>query len=156
VATISYNLTVNKILSFPKIPQNIVNPKSRFKTAGKLHLTIHGAKNLGTRIGVDKADPYCFVKFGNSHFRTRTVEDDRNPVWNREFDFDIPDLYSNLTISVYDEDLSNNDDFLGNICIPVLDMKNGEQIDYQLKSKYLDDFLDSSIDAVFRRMGTSA
>ena len=43
--------------------------------------------------------------------------------WNRVFYLDITELYQNLFITLYDEDENDADDFMGKLCVPILEMK---------------------------------
>ena len=92
-------------------------------------MTIHHAKNLpnADKITLGKSDPYCFVNLGRTRFRTCTIERNLNPVWERTFYFDIEDLYHNLVITLFDQDQSGEDDFLGRICLPVQDIIDGKK-----------------------------
>ena len=46
----------------------------------------------------------------------------------------MKDLFHDLIISVFDEDKSSADDFLGRICIPIANIQNNHNIEYQLKT----------------------
>uniref|UniRef100_A0A7N0T6G0 phosphoinositide phospholipase C n=1 Tax=Kalanchoe fedtschenkoi TaxID=63787 RepID=A0A7N0T6G0_KALFE len=58
--------------------------------------------------------------------RTRIIEDDWNPVWNEEFTFPltVPEL-ALLQIEVREYDRSDKDDFGGQTCLPVSDLRPG-------------------------------
>ncbi|KAI3419474.1 Phosphoinositide phospholipase C [Psidium guajava] len=58
--------------------------------------------------------------------RTRTLEDDWTPVWNEEFEFPLtaPEL-ALLRIEVHDYDFSEKDDFGGQTCLPVRELRRG-------------------------------
>lgn len=58
--------------------------------------------------------------------RTRIIEDDWNPVWNEEFTFPltVPEL-ALLMIEVREYDRSDKDDFGGQTCLPVSDLRPG-------------------------------
>ena len=45
----------------------------------------------------------------------------------RTFYFDIEDLYHNLVITLFDQDQSGEDDFLGRICLPIQDIQDGKK-----------------------------
>lgn len=65
-----------------------------------------------------------------------------NPQWNRTFYFDIEDLYHNLVLSIYDQDLSGKDDFLGRICLPLQNIQDGRLTEYRLKTKNCDSYFE--------------
>lgn len=58
--------------------------------------------------------------------KTRIIGDDWAPVWNEEFTFPltVPDL-ALLRIEVYEYDMSEKDDFGGQTCLPVSELKTG-------------------------------
>lgn len=58
--------------------------------------------------------------------KTKTVQDKWIPTWNEEFEFPltVPEL-ALLRIEVHEYDLSDNDDFAGQTCLPVLELKTG-------------------------------
>lgn len=58
--------------------------------------------------------------------KTKTKEDDWNPVWGEEFTFPltVPEL-ALLRIEVHEYDVSEKDDFAGQICLPVRELRSG-------------------------------
>lgn len=58
--------------------------------------------------------------------KTKPIEDDWNPVWNEEFTFPltVPEL-ALLRIEVHEYDMSEKDDFGGQTCLPVAELKPG-------------------------------
>jgi len=85
------------------------------------------------------------MDLGNQRFRSRTIYKTVNPEWERVFYFDITELYQNLFITLYDEDENDADDFMGRLCIPILEMKQNEKMEYRLKAKQLDKFHQGSL-----------
>ena len=65
--------------------------------------------------------------------------------WERVFYFDIRELYQNLFITLYDEDENDADDFMGKLCVPILEMKQDKKVEYRLKHKNLDKFHQGTI-----------
>lgn len=57
---------------------------------------------------------------------TKEVDDNWNPVWNEEFEFPlaVPEL-ALLRIEIYEYDMSERDDFGGQTCLPVSDLRTG-------------------------------
>mmetsp|Transcript_95162 Transcript_95162/g.269366 ORF Transcript_95162/g.269366 Transcript_95162/m.269366 type:complete len:138 (-) Transcript_95162:265-678(-) len=86
--------------------------------AQKVQIVIHAAKNVPNRDGswfTGVSDPYCVVSMPNKSeplCRTKTINDNLNPVWNESFIVDY-DGQSSLTFSVWDSDWGKEDDFLG-------------------------------------------
>ena len=58
--------------------------------------------------------------------KTRTVEDNWSPTWNEVFEFrlTVPEL-ALLRIEVHEYDMSEKDDFGGQTCIPVSELRSG-------------------------------
>lgn len=57
---------------------------------------------------------------------TRTKQDDWSPVWDEEFIFPltVPEL-ALLRVEVNEHDISRNDDFAGQNCLPVWELRPG-------------------------------
>lgn len=58
--------------------------------------------------------------------KTKIKEDNWTPVWNEEFTFPlaVPEL-AFLRIEVHDYNMSEKDDFAGQICLPVSELRPG-------------------------------
>lgn len=58
--------------------------------------------------------------------KTKTIEDNWTPVWNEEFEFPltVPEL-ALLRIEVHEFDISDKDDFGGQTCLPIWELKTG-------------------------------
>ena len=58
--------------------------------------------------------------------KTRTLEDSWIPFWNEEFEFPltVPEL-ALLRIEVHEYDMSEKDDFGGQTCLPVWELREG-------------------------------
>lgn len=65
------------------------------------------------------SDPYVKLQLGKQRFKTKVVKKCLNPSWCEEFAFRVDDLKEELLISVLDEDKYFNDDFVGQIKVPV-------------------------------------
>lgn len=57
---------------------------------------------------------------------TKRIEDNWTPVWNQEFTFPltVPEL-ALLRVEVHEYDMSEKDDFAGQTCLPVSELKPG-------------------------------
>ena len=108
-----------------------------------LRVAIDSAKSLRNADGFgDLSDPYAIVLLNNNEIcRTLTIHDNLSPSW--DFDKDVhltmEDLgpYKNwsdctLSVEVYDEDISSDDDFLGCVTFTGADlmtvMEGGRQV----------------------------
>ncbi|CAN4085165.1 unnamed protein product [Withania somnifera] len=58
--------------------------------------------------------------------KTRIIEDDWGPIWGEEFKFPltVPEL-ALLRIEVREYDMSDKDDFGGQTCLPVSELRSG-------------------------------
>lgn len=58
--------------------------------------------------------------------KTRPIEDDWVPTWNDEFEFPltVPEI-ALLRVEVHEYDMSEIDDFGGQTCIPVSELRTG-------------------------------
>ncbi|CAN1260128.1 C2 and GRAM domain-containing protein At1g03370 [Linum perenne] len=65
------------------------------------------------------SDPYVKLQLGKQRFKTKVVKKNLNPTWGEEFSFKVEDLKEELVISVLDEDKYFNDDFVGQLKVPV-------------------------------------
>ncbi|KAL8461719.1 hypothetical protein ACS0TY_032995 [Phlomoides rotata] len=65
------------------------------------------------------SDPYVKLQLGKQRCRSKVVKKCLNPSWCEEFTFKVDDLKEELLISVLDEDKYFNDDFIGQIKVPV-------------------------------------
>ena len=79
------------------------------------------------------SDPYCMIRVGTHNFRTRTISETLNPVWN--YSLRVYELVDDVTaplrlyretcgqetlhLQVWDEDTFSTDDFLGEVSIPL-------------------------------------
>ncbi|KAL3521797.1 hypothetical protein ACH5RR_014631 [Cinchona calisaya] len=65
------------------------------------------------------SDPYVKLVLGKQRFKTKVVKKCLNPSWCEEFSFRVDDLKEEVVISVLDEDKYFNDDFVGQIKVPI-------------------------------------
>lgn len=58
--------------------------------------------------------------------KTKTLEDDWVPCWNDEFEFPltVPEL-ALLRVEVHEYDMSEKDDFGGQTCLPISELRSG-------------------------------
>ena len=77
------------------------------------------AKNLLAIDSKGSSDPYVRLQLGKQKFKTKVMKKSLNPQWDEEFSFRVDDLNEELVVSVMDEDKYFNDDFVGQVRIPV-------------------------------------
>ncbi|XP_021902293.1 C2 and GRAM domain-containing protein At1g03370 [Carica papaya] len=92
----------------------------------KLQVRVIEARNLPAMDLNGFSDPYVRLQLGKNRSRTKVVKKCLNPTWGEEFSFRVEDLNEELVISVLDEDKYFNDDFVGQIKIPVSQVFDAE------------------------------
>lgn len=72
------------------------------------------------QVGIAGVPADCVMK------KTRTLEDNWVPAWNEDFEFPltVPEL-ALLRIEVHEYDMSEKDDFGGQTCLPVSELRRG-------------------------------
>ncbi|KAL2341428.1 hypothetical protein Fmac_009368 [Flemingia macrophylla] len=85
----------------------------------KLVVRVIEAKNLPPTDPNGLSDPYVRLQLGRQRFKTKVIKKCLNPKWDEEFSFKVDDLNEELVISVMDEDKFFNDDFVGQLKVPV-------------------------------------
>ncbi|CAN1811497.1 Phosphoinositide phospholipase C 2 [Linum perenne] len=84
------------------------------------HFDQYSPPDFYTRVGIAGVPADVVMK------KTRTLEDNWIPVWNEEFEFPltVPEL-ALLRIEVHEYDMSEKDDFGGQSCLPVWEIRRG-------------------------------
>ncbi|KAL8027075.1 hypothetical protein ABFX02_14G072200 [Erythranthe guttata] len=84
------------------------------------HFDSYSPPDFYTRVGIAGAPADEIMK------KTKKKEDDWTPVWGEEFTFPltVPEL-ALLRIEVHEYDMSEKDDFAGQTCLPVSELKPG-------------------------------
>ncbi|MCD7462749.1 Phosphoinositide phospholipase C 4 [Datura stramonium] len=84
------------------------------------HFDLYSPPDFYTRVGIAGVPADEIMK------KTKTREDNWTPVWDEEFTFSltVPEL-ALLRIEVHEYDMSEKDDFAGQTCIPVSELKPG-------------------------------
>lgn len=86
----------------------------------KTHFDNFSPPDFYTRVGIAGVKADTIMK------KTGTIEDDWIPHWNTEFEFPlrVPEL-ALLRIEVHEYDMSDKDDFGGQTCLPVAELRPG-------------------------------
>ncbi|KJH46599.1 C2 domain protein, partial [Dictyocaulus viviparus] len=100
---------------------------------GVIRLKVIEAKNLENRdisfIRKGKSDPYCEIQVGSQFLKTRTIDNDLNPVWNEYFEAVVDQAHGQkLRIELFDED-QGRDEELGRLSIDLKDIQNRGRIE---------------------------
>uniref|UniRef100_A0A7E4V2D6 Extended synaptotagmin-2 n=1 Tax=Panagrellus redivivus TaxID=6233 RepID=A0A7E4V2D6_PANRE len=91
---------------------------------GMVRIKIIEARNLENKdisfLRKDKSDPYCELQVGAQVFRTRTINNDLNPVFNEYFEA-VVDQSSGQTLrlELFDADDTGKDEELGRLSLPI-------------------------------------
>ncbi|XP_075037510.1 extended synaptotagmin-3, partial [Mixophyes fleayi] len=132
VSDMSDSMIVDIIASYLVLPNRFTFPLSGQVNAAELRFPVpHGvlrvylyeAENLIPKdtylkgIIKGKSDPYGVLRVGTQSFKSRTIKENLNPVWNEMYEFVVHEIPGqDLEIDVYDED-PDKDDFLGSLVI---------------------------------------
>merc|ERR1711915_314800 len=86
-----------------------------------------GGTNLMKTEFVGKSDPYIVVEYGDKTFKSKTVKNNQNPVWNFDFEFPVIEKQSEMKLSIFDEDIGK-DDTMGEVLITIDDLIKEKQV----------------------------
>ncbi|KAM4572918.1 multiple C2 and transmembrane domain-containing protein 2 isoform 2-T2 [Odontesthes bonariensis] len=104
---------------------------------GLLQVNVMKANDLPATDLNGKSNPVCVIELGNCKLQTDAVYKTLNPEWNKAFTFPIKDIHDVLELTVFDENGDKSSNFLGKVAIPLLSVKNGQQICLFLKKEDL-------------------
>ena len=93
---------------------------SKSDLLGTLYLTVHKAKQLGSKDLVGKSDPYVVVRYGETKFVSAKKSNTNDPEWNFEIDIKIHENFKeHIQLEVLDQDKISKDDSLGSTHLDV-------------------------------------
>eukprot|EP01029_Cantina_marsupialis_P007661 TRINITY_DN1863_c0_g1_i1.p1 TRINITY_DN1863_c0_g1~~TRINITY_DN1863_c0_g1_i1.p1 ORF type:complete len:1949 (+),score=644.05 TRINITY_DN1863_c0_g1_i1:310-5847(+) len=101
----SNSVVVKEVVQEPKLPNQLI-------------LTIISCADLPRGSILDRTDALCLINVGKAKFRTVTMDNNWNPVWNETFKFNVTNGERIVGLRVMDEDIGR-DDFLGRLDLPV-------------------------------------
>ncbi|KHN78918.1 Extended synaptotagmin-2 [Toxocara canis] len=101
---------------------------------GVIRLKIIEAKNLENRditfLKKGKSDPYVEIQVGSQFFKTRTIDNDLNPVWNEYFEAVVDEADGQkLRLELFDEDTTGSDEELGRLSLDLDIIKRDGSVD---------------------------
>lgn len=74
-------------------------------------------------------DPYCIIETRQQKFRTKTKQSaGKTPVWNEKFDIDVKYIGDDMSIVVWDEDVTSSD-HVGTAVLKISSLCVGQGID---------------------------
>ncbi|VDM46253.1 unnamed protein product [Toxocara canis] len=132
-----------KVSSICVLPNEIVVPLAPNVDVTKLYfpepdgvirLKIIEAKNLENRditfLKKGKSDPYVEIQVGSQFFKTRTIDNDLNPVWNEYFEAVVDEADGQkLRLELFDEDTTGSDEELGRLSLDLDIIKRDGSVD---------------------------
>ncbi|XP_041853703.1 multiple C2 and transmembrane domain-containing protein 2 isoform X2 [Melanotaenia boesemani] len=113
------------------------NSHRSLRDVGFLQVNVIRANDLPATDLNGKSNPLCVIELGNCKLQTDTAYKTLNPEWNKAFTFPIKDIHDVIEFTVFDENGEKSANFLGKVTIPLLSVKNGQQICLFLKKEDL-------------------
>ncbi|KAE9556463.1 hypothetical protein FO519_000348 [Halicephalobus sp. NKZ332] len=91
---------------------------------GIIRIKVIEARNLENKdisfLSKDKSDPYCELQVGAQIFKTRTINNNLNPIFNEFFEAVVDQADGQkLRIELFDKDTTGSDEELGRLSIPL-------------------------------------
>uniref|UniRef100_A0AAX7VEJ4 C2 domain-containing protein n=1 Tax=Astatotilapia calliptera TaxID=8154 RepID=A0AAX7VEJ4_ASTCA len=129
----------NATLSKPdeKDEVSLKNSHNCMRDIGILQVGVIRANDLPATDINGKSNALCVIELGNSKLQTHTVYKNVNPEWKKSFTFPIKDITDVVELTVFDENGDKAPNFLGTVAIPLLTVKNGQEITLLLKKEKL-------------------
>uniref|UniRef100_A0A8C2DL93 Multiple C2 domains, transmembrane 2b n=1 Tax=Cyprinus carpio TaxID=7962 RepID=A0A8C2DL93_CYPCA len=125
-------------LEEPHERDNILrNSLKDLRDVGFLQVKVIKATDLMAADLNGKSDPFCVLELGNNRLQTHTIYKTLNPEWNKVFTFPVKDIHEVLEVTVFDEDGDKAPDFLGKVALPLLSIRNGQQVACPLRKENL-------------------
>merc|ERR1711998_601218 len=78
-----------------------------------------------------KSDPYCIFTMAEQVSRTKTIEQELNPVWSEMVNLNVHAMDDELLIEIYDEALGRPDDYIGKVGFRLCDVMDAEALEAQ-------------------------
>ncbi|PKA59175.1 Synaptotagmin-5 [Apostasia shenzhenica] len=107
------------------------------KPVGTLEVKLVQAKNLTNKDLIGKSDPFAKLYIRPLHDRikkSRTINNDLNPIWNEHFEFVVEDpTTQQLTVKIYDDEGVQASEYIGGVVIKLKDLQPGKIKDVWLK-----------------------
>ncbi|XP_027368963.1 synaptotagmin-5-like isoform X1 [Abrus precatorius] len=107
------------------------------KPVGILEVKLVQAKELTNKDIIGKSDPYAVVyirPLRNRMKKSKTINNDLNPIWNEHFEFIVEDVSTqHLTVKVYDAEGLQSSELIGCASIQLSELQPGKVKDVWLK-----------------------
>ncbi|KAK2913423.1 hypothetical protein Q8A67_001822 [Cirrhinus molitorella] len=119
------------------VKYSLRNSLKDLRDVGFLQVKVIKATDLLAADLNGKSDPFCVLELGNNRLHTHTIYKTLNPEWNKVFTFPVKDIHEVLEVTVFDEDGDKAPDFLGKVALPLLSIRNGQQVACPLRKENL-------------------
>ncbi|KAG1959470.1 multiple C2 and transmembrane domain-containing protein [Pimephales promelas] len=119
------------------VKYSLKNSLKDMRDVGFLQVKVIKATDLMAADLNGKSDPFCVLELGNNRLQTHTIYKTLNPEWNKVFTFPVKDIHEVLEVTVFDEDGDKAPDFLGKVVIPLLSIRNSQQVACPLRKENL-------------------
>ncbi|PKA52848.1 Synaptotagmin-5 [Apostasia shenzhenica] len=120
---------------FPILPGDY--SELELKPVGTLEVKLVQAKNLSNKDLVGKSDPFAklYIRpLPDKIKRSRTINNDLNPIWNQHFEFSVEDpAIQQLTVKIYDDEGIQASQYIGGAQVKLKDLQPGKVQDAWLK-----------------------
>ncbi|KAJ3677246.1 hypothetical protein LUZ60_002970 [Juncus effusus] len=107
------------------------------KPVGTLEVKLVQAKDLTNKDIIGKSDPFATLHIRplpDKTKRSKTINNDLNPIWNEHFEFIVEDeTTQHLTVNVYDDDGVQTADLIGCCQVSLKDLQPGKVKDIWVK-----------------------
>uniref|UniRef100_A0A915IZA0 C2 domain-containing protein n=1 Tax=Romanomermis culicivorax TaxID=13658 RepID=A0A915IZA0_ROMCU len=100
---------------------------------GVLTFDIVQARNLENKDNIifsGKSDPYVIASVGSQFFKTKTIDNNLNPIWNETFQAVVEQSSGQRVIfEVFDHDPGSSDEFIGRLVLPISVLRESNEKD---------------------------
>ncbi|KAL6844059.1 hypothetical protein ACP4OV_025732 [Aristida adscensionis] len=107
------------------------------KPVGTLEVKLVQAKDLTNKDLIGKSDPFAIVyirPLPDKMKRSKTINNDLNPIWNEHFEFIVEDADTqSITVKIYDDDGIQESELIGCAQVRLKDLQPGKVKDVWLK-----------------------
>ncbi|KAM0914691.1 hypothetical protein ACQ4PT_011341 [Festuca glaucescens] len=107
------------------------------KPVGTLEVKLVQARDLTNKDLIGKSDPFATLyirPLPDKTKRSKTINNDLNPIWNEHFEFIVEDADTqSVTVKIYDDDGIQESDLIGCVQVSLKDLQPGKVKDVWLK-----------------------
>jgi Ca2+-dependent lipid-binding protein len=115
----------------------VCNSDLELKPVGTLEVKLVQARDLTNKDLIGKSDPFAIVyvrPLPDKMKRSKTINNDLNPIWNEHFEFIVEDADTQtVTVKIYDDDGIQESELIGCAQVTLKDLQPGKVKDVWLK-----------------------